>query len=293
MWFAESFPWYPFFTVLSFLWGAATGSFLNVCIYRIPRDESVVKPRSHCPHCNRPIPWYLNIPIFSYLMLRGRCRFCRARITPRYVLVELLVGILFLMVWLKYNVAMGPRPLGVAPTVSAGLVPVLWLYVAGLVLATFVDLEHMIIPDSVSIGGMGAGIIFSALVPAMHGAPTMRDAVIQSGVGLAFGFGLLGAVGKLGAVVFRKPAMGFGDVKLIGAIGAFTGWEGVVFTVVGSSLVGSIVGMSLVLAGGKRMQSRIPYGPYLAVAALVWIFWGQTWWHAYINFLTRPIMPGM
>lgn len=276
--------------MLSFLWGAATGSFLNVCIYRIPRDESVVKPRSHCPHCNQLIPWYLNIPIFSYLMLMGRCRFCKARITPRYVLVELLVAALFLLVWLKYNVVMGARPLGVVPIVSAGLVPVLWLYVSGLVLATFVDFEHMIIPDSVSIGGMIVGVILSPLVPAMHGVDTALAALIQSAIGLALGFGMLWSIGKLGSAIFRKPAMGFGDVKLIGAIGAFTGWQGVLFTVVGSSLVGSVVGISLVLVGGKRMQSRIPYGPYLAVAAVIWIFWGQTWWQAYLDLLTRPAL---
>jgi leader peptidase (prepilin peptidase)/N-methyltransferase len=288
--FTEDFPWYPFFTFLSFLWGAATGSFLNVCIYRIPRDESVVKPRSHCPHCNQLIPWYLNIPIFSYLMLLGRCRFCKARITPRYVLVELLVAALFLLVWMKYNVTMGPRPLGLVPTDSAGLVPVLWLYVSGLVLATFVDFEHFIIPDSCSIGGMVAGLILSALVPAMHDATTVLDSLIQSGIGLALGFGLLWSIGKIGSLIFKKPAMGFGDVKLIGAIGAFTGWQGVLFTVVGSSLVGSIVGISLVVAGGRKMQSRIPYGPYLATAAIIWIFWGQHWWQAYLDFLTRPVL---
>jgi len=288
--FTEDFPWYPFFTFLSFLWGASTGSFLNVCIYRIPRDESVVKPRSHCPHCSELIPWYLNIPIFSYIMLLGRCRFCRARITPRYVLVELLVAILFLLVWLKYNVTIGPRPLGLVPTISAGLVPVLWLYVSGLVLATFVDFEHMIIPDSVSIGGMIVGPILSALVPAMHGVETVLESVMWSAVGLAFGFGMLWSVGKLGSVIFRKPAMGFGDVKLIGAIGAFTGWQGVLFTIVGSSLVGSIVGITLVLVGGKRMQSRIPYGPYLAVAAVIWVLWGQNWWQAYLDLLTGPAL---
>ncbi len=288
--FFEDFPWYPFFTVLSFLWGASLGSFLNVCIYRIPREESVVKPRSHCPHCNELIPWYLNIPIFSYLMLLGRCRFCKVRITPRYVLVELLVAVLFLLVWLKYNITMGPRSLGLVPTVSAGLVPVLWLYVSGLVLGTFVDFEHMIIPDRVSIGGMIAGVILSPLVPAMHGVDTALASLIQSVIGLAFGFGMLWSIGKLGSAIFRKPAMGFGDVKLIGAIGAFTGWQGVLFTIIGSSLVGSIVGMTLVLTGGKRLQSRIPYGPYLAMAAIIWVFWGQNWWQAYIDFLTRPVL---
>ncbi|NQU38816.1 MAG: prepilin peptidase [Lentisphaerae bacterium] len=287
--FSEYFPWYPFFTFLSFFWGAAIGSFLNVCIYRIPRDESVVAPRSHCPHCSKLIPWYLNIPIFSYLMLCGRCRFCKARITPRYVLVELLVALLFLLVWLKFDLLMGARPLGLLPIVSPALVPVYWLFVSGLVLATFVDLEHYIIPDSVSIGGMVAGLILSALVPAMHGVETVLESLIQSVIGLAMGFGLLWSIGKLGSVIFRKPAMGFGDVKLIGAMGAFLGWQAVLFTIIGSSLVGSVIGISLVVGRCKRMQSRLPYGPYLALAAILWIFWGQNWWQLYIDFLTRPV----
>lgn len=284
----EDVPWRLFFGLLSFLWGASIGSFLNVCIYRIPRDESVIKPRSHCPHCGRLIPWYLNIPVISYLVLLGRCRFCKARITPRYVLVELLVALLFLLVWFKYDLVMGQRPLGLMPTVSAALVPVLWLYVSGLVLATFVDFEHFIIPDSVSIGGMVAGVVLSPLVPAMHGADHALGGLIGSGIGLISGFGALWLIGAVGKWIFRKPAMGFGDVKLIGAIGAFTGWQGVVFTIVISSLFGSIVGVALVLTGGKRMQSRIPYGPYLATAAVLWILWGQRWWDAYFSFLMQP-----
>ena len=288
--FAEDFPWYAFFTFLSFLWGASIGSFLNVCIYRIPRDESVIKPRSHCPHCNRLIPWYLNIPIFSYLMIRGRCRFCSARITPRYVLVEWLVGLLFLLVWLKFDLVVGSRALGLMPITNPALVPVYWLFVSGLVLATFVDFEHLIIPDSVSIGGMVIGLILSALVPAMHGVETMPASLVRSAIGLAMGWGILWSIGKLGSIIFRKPAMGFGDVKLIGAMGAFLGWQAVLFTIIGSSLVGSVVGISLVVGRCKRMQSRIPYGPYLALAALLWIFWGQHWWQCYIDFLIRPVL---
>ena len=179
---AEHFPWYPFFTVLSFVWGACVGSFLNVCIYRIPRELSVVKPRSHCPHCSKPIPWYLNIPLFSYIMLRGKCRFCGERITPRYVLVELLVAVLFLLVWFKYAWEGGAPLLGLTgiPWDQWVLVPVYWLFMSGLVLGTFVDFEHLIIPDRVTLGGIVAGLILSALVPAMHGAEYRVDGVARA-----------------------------------------------------------------------------------------------------------------
>ena len=286
---AEHFPWYPFFTVLSFVWGACVGSFLNVCIYRIPRELSVVKPRSHCPHCSKPIPWYLNIPLFSYIMLRGKCRFCGERITPRYVLVELLVAVLFLLVWFKYAWEGGAPLLGLTgiPWDQWVLVPVYWLFMSGLVLGTFVDFEHLIIPDRVTLGGIVAGLILSALVPAMHGAEYRVDGVARAAFGAALGWGMLWSVGKLGSLAFRKPAMGFGDVKLIGAVGAFLGWQAVLFTVVVSSLFGSLVGIGLVVAGQKRMQSRIPYGPYLALGAALWVLWGESWWQAYVNLLTR------
>jgi leader peptidase (prepilin peptidase)/N-methyltransferase len=279
------------FAVLAFVWGACLGSFLNVCIYRIPRELSVVKPRSHCPHCGKMIPWYLNIPLVSYLALRGKCRYCGVAITSRYFVVELLVGVLFLLVWLKFDFQDGTRLLGLVPITDWRLVPVYWLMLSGLVLGTFVDFEHLIIPDRVSLGGIVAGVLLSAAVPSLHGATTVVDALRASALGAAVGWGSLWAVGVIGKLMFRKEAMGFGDVKLLGAIGAFAGWQGVLFTIVGSSLFGSLVGVTLVLTGRKAMQSRIPYGPYLALAALLWVFWGPALVDLYIRLLlpTPPI----
>jgi leader peptidase (prepilin peptidase)/N-methyltransferase len=287
---AINVPWYPFMTALSVAWGACIGSFLNVCIYRIPLEQSVVTPGSHCPSCKQPIKWYQNIPIFAYLFLRGRCARCGIRISPRYILVEALTALLFLLAWLKFGVLDGTRPFGLVPVTDIAVIPVYWLVIMGFVLGTFVDFDHMILPDRVTIGGIVCGLILSALVPSLHGQQSWLGALARSAIGAAFGFGLLWGVATLGEFIFKKEAMGFGDVKLMGAIGAFFGWQGVCFTVLFSSLAGTVVGLALIAGGKKEMQSRIPYGPYLALAALLWMYWGSAWWELYIRFITSSPM---
>jgi leader peptidase (prepilin peptidase)/N-methyltransferase len=276
---------FHFWSLVFFAFGSIVGSFLNVCIHRIPRELSVIAPRSRCPHCSTPIPWHLNIPLLSFLMLRARCKFCGGRIAPRYFLVELLVAVLFLLAWLKFDLQPGDRPLGLVPITDWRLVPIHWLALAGLVLGTFVDFEHLIIPDRVTLGGIVAGLALSALAPSLHGAAGIREALLRSALGAAVGWGALWTVGVVGKAVFKKDAMGFGDVKLLGAIGAFFGWQAVLFTIVVSSLFGSVAGIGLVLTGRKAMQSRIPYGPYLALAAVLWMLWGPTWLQAYLRLL--------
>lgn len=267
--------------------GACVGSFLNVCIYRIPRELSVVRPRSHCPHCNRLIPWYLNVPVLSYLVLRGRCRYCREPISYRYLLVELLTALLFVMIWIQAMPLGASRPLGLTPLDGLVLAPVFWLFAAGLILGTFVDLDHMIIPDRVSLGGIAAGLLLSVVVPAMHQAQSWQIGLLRSAVGMATGWGVLWLVATVGTWIFRKEAMGFGDVKLMGAIGAFLGWRAVLFTLMVSSLLGSVAGAILLAIGNRKLQSRIPYGPYLALAAMLWLFWGIRLWQVYLSLL-RP-----
>lgn len=273
---------YLYLTGLVFWFGACMGSFLNVCIYRIPREESVISPGSHCPHCNKAIRWYNNIPLVSFTVLRARCRDCQGRISPRYVIVETLIALLFVLVWMKA----GPSPvLGMDSIYSFAVIPIFWLAVFGLALGTFVDLEHMIIPDRVSLGGIVLGLLFSTLVPALQGQPDAYGGFISSLLGASIGVGLLWGVAILGKLVFRKDAMGMGDVKLMGAIGAFLGWPAVVFTLMLSSFLGAIFGVSMILAGKKEMQSRIPFGPYIAVAALIWMLWGPVLLRAYLNWL--------
>lgn len=260
-----------YFGLISFLLGACTGSFLNVCIYRVPREESVVRPRSHCPHCGKTIAWYDNIPLVSYFALRARCRHCGGRISPRYVIVELLVAVLFLLIWLQHG-----------PVVRT---PIYWMIAGGLVLGTFVDFEHLIIPDRVTLGGIVAGLVLSPLVPSLHGEETAWRGLAAAAIGAVLGSGLLWVVGALGRLAFKREAMGLGDVKLLGGIGALLGWQAVLFTVVISSMLGAIVGVGLILAGRKQWESRIPYGPYLALAAIVWILRGIEWWRLYVNWM--------
>ena len=168
---------------------------------------------------------------------------------------------------------------------EAWLIPVYGLYVFALLLATFVDLDHMIIPDRVSIGGVIAGLAISPLVPALHGADSWFPALQASAIGAAVGFGSLWAIAVLGEFIFKKEAMGFGDVKLMGAIGAFIGWKGALFTIMFSSVVGAVFGISIVMIKRSSLQLRIPYGPYIAVAAMVWVFWGKLWAELYERWL--------
>ncbi len=279
---------YAYVSFLVFWFGACMGSFLNVCIYRIPREESVVKPRSHCTHCNAEIPWYDNIPLVSFFVLRAQCRKCGGPISARYVVVEALVAVLFVLVWLKFGTLEDYAPLHLTPVYSLPVVFIYWLVVFGLALGTFVDLEHMIIPDRVSLGGMVLGLLFSALVPELHNEADGYGGFLSAFLGAAIGVGILWLVAVLGKLIFRKDAMGMGDVKLMGAIGAFLGWPSVLFTLMVSSFLGAAVGITLVLTGKKAMQSRIPYGPYIALAALIWMLWGPTLWNAYVNWLIPP-----
>jgi leader peptidase (prepilin peptidase)/N-methyltransferase len=261
--------WY--FTVVVFLFGAVWGSFLNVCIYRIPAELSVVKPRSRCPKCMTDLAWKDNIPILGWLFLRGKCRYCNAPISPRYPSIELLTAILFTLVWLVY-----PYQLVVIPYC---------LLVFGLIFGSMVDFDEMWIPDRVTIGGELLGPIFGFLIPAMHGADTRMEGLIASLIGLAVGFGSLWLVSIIGKLILKKDAMGFGDVKLMGCLGAFLGWESVIFIVFVSSLLGTIVGVSFILAGNKEWQSKIPFGPYIALAAILWILGGSELWKLYVEWV--------
>jgi len=270
------------FACFAVFFGACVGSFLNVCIYRIPNELSVVRPRSHCPKCGRMIPWYLNIPVISWLALRGKCAWCKTPISSRYLFVELLTAALFLAVFAAWCT---PEPFGFSPIAQAAQIPVYWLFMGGLILGTFVDFDHFILPDRVTIGGMVAGPILSALVPAMHGETVWWRGLLDSGIGLTIGFCLLLAIGLLGEKVFKKEAMGFGDVKLMGAIGAFLGWKAVLFTLFASSLVGSVVGLLLMALRRAGMKDMIPFGPYLALGSLLWLFWGERLLMLYLAFM--------
>ena len=347
---------FVFWSVVFFVFGTVVGSFLNVCIHRMPLDLSLAKPGSQCPKCGFTIPWRLNIPIISWLWLRGRCRQCAVSISPRYLGVELLTGLAFLASWLAFG----------AQTTPGVLLAVTWGFVlAGLIVATFIDFEHFIIPDQITLGGVAVGFIVSAGLPALHHVTRPADSLMASGLGILVGAGSVFAVLQLGKLLFGKirvpleegesatftesalhlpdeivpfeeiffrnsdtirlhakrlelvdrchmnidvalspkrlligdksfdpetisfikvesdelviprEAMGFGDVKFMAAIGAFVGWQGALFSLMASAVVGATVGVGLMAIGRKEWSDRLPYGPYISLAAVIWIFFGE------------------
>ena len=271
--------YFTVFACFAFALGACVASFLNVCIWRLPREESVVRPGSHCPKCNAPIKWYQNIPIVSWCCLRGRCANCHQPISIRYTVVELLGGVLFLMAYLQWAMPSILRQmpiLGLVPASDMWLVAAEWLVITGLILGSFIDLEHFYLPDRVTIGGMVLGVPLSFLVPELQCQTDRLIALYWSLGGMTVGFLFLWGVGAFFSKLFKKEALGFGDVKLIGAVGAFFGPVAVLFTTILSSLVGSIIGLILVARGRAKLGgfTAVPYGPFLAIGALVWMYWG-------------------
>jgi len=344
---------FHFWSAAFFVFGPIVGSFLNVCIHRMPLGESVVSPPSHCPHCTYSIPWYLNIPLVTWTYLRGKCRNCGAPISARYFLVELLTAVTFLAFWLAFG------------RQSAALALIYAIFLAGLIAATFIDFEHFIIPDEITIGGTAVGFLCSFLYPRLHGQTSLAGGMQASFLGMAVGAGLIYGIlrlGKLafgrhklelpentkivftetalqlpdreipyedvfyrqsdtialqartvelvdrcyrdvqvrlspsklkigeeslnpeevpfleatsGQIVLPREAMGLGDVKFMAAIGAFLGWKSVIFSLMVSSIIGSIVGVSLIVMGRQAWSSRLPYGPYIALAAAIWVFGGR------------------
>ncbi len=349
---------FHFWSLCFFTFGCMVGSFLNVCIYRMPLDLSVVSPPSHCPHCKYAIPFYLNIPLVTWLALQGRCKNCRAPISSRYFIVELVTGLAFLSCWLAF----GDRDNSFHSMLTA---LVYGIFLAGLICATFIDFEHFIIPDEVTLGGIGFGFAVSFLLPSLHNVRTNAEGMFQGFLGIVVGAGIIYAVLRLGKLLFGRQklklppatkiiftetavclpdqeipyeelfyrksdtvvlqahtvelvdrcyrdvtvrlstaalqigdekinpadvayletvseaitlpreAMGFGDVKFMGAIGAFIGWQGAVFSLMVSSLLGAAVGTVLIVMGKREWSSRMPYGPYIAAAAVIYLFGGK------------------
>lgn len=267
--------------IFAMLFGACIGSFLNVCIYRIPLELSVVKPRSFCPECKTPIPFWHNIPLLSWLLLGGKCRNCKARISIRYFIVEALTALLFGMVFLKWEPAAALLKMDVV--FSPLLLPVYMAFAASLVCAAVIDIDHYILPDRITIGGTVAGLVLSPLLPEMQGTELWSTALLRSVIGAVVGFGVLYAISIIGRLVYKKDAMGFGDVKLMAMFGAFFGWKAIPFILFTGALTGSVAGFSLILMKRRDAGGIIPFGPFLCFGALLWLFWGNTLWDAYWN----------
>lgn len=359
---------FHFWTIVFFTFGSMVGSFLNVCIHRMPLDQSVIRPRSHCPTCGYAIPWFLNIPIVTWLYLRGKCANCRSSISVRYVLVELLTGVCCATCWIIF----GP--------ISGALAVVHCLVLAGFIVATLIDIEHIIIPDEITIGGMVAGFLLSVAVPAMHNTDNRAESLRASFIGIVIGGGLVYLILRGGKMAFGKErvnlapdskitftetalklpdkdlpyeeifyrksdfilihaktvemedrcywnttirltpeelkigeetfdpehvphmdvvtselilpreAMGFGDVKFMAAIGAFFGWQATIFALMFSAVLGTLASFGAIAIRRAEWSSRIPYGPYIAVAAVIYMFLPpnlQAAWREYLSVFTQ------
>jgi leader peptidase (prepilin peptidase) / N-methyltransferase len=241
-------------TLFSFLFGLALGSFLNVCIYRIPLKKSIIYPPSSCPQCNARIRFYDNIPLLSYILLLGKCRSCRHPIAIRYPTVELITGLLSLALFIRY---------GLSPQYFLFL-----FFMAALIVISFIDLDHQIIPDVISLPGILLGLTF-ALLQWTH------ISWIESIIGAAAGGGFLYLIAVLFERLTKREGMGFGDVKLLAMIGAWMGWRTLPFIILISSLVGTIIGGGALLVSRRGLRVKIPFGPFLALGALMYFFFGN------------------
>jgi len=236
-----------------FIFGACIGSFLNVCIYRLPHSKSIVYPPSACPGCDTPIQFYDNIPILSYLLLRGKCRRCQTVISIRYPLVELMVGLFAVCVYLKFGLTLEAL--------------IIFFLIASLVVITFIDIDHRIIPDVISLPGIPLGFAASFFLPAIT--------YVDSLLGILVGGGSLLLVAWVYSLITHKEGMGGGDIKLLAMIGAFVGWKGVLLTIFLSSAIGTLCGLMVMIRSGKNMKLAIPFGPFLAIGAMIYIFFGK------------------
>lgn len=359
------------FPIAAFVMGACVGSFLNVVIYRVPLGLSVNEPkRSFCPDCKTQIPGWLNIPLVTWVMLHGKCRWCKKPISPRYFVVELLTAVCFLAAWQAFS-----GTLGYGPAIAY------WVLLALLIAATFIDFDHFIIPDSITIGGLGAGLVASLAFPALHGEASHWRGLWLGVVGAAAGYGLLWAVVNLGKLAFGRlryrfdepadwsisqpdpeenpvikigedemewdevfyrdsdrlvmtvteveingesidsnelviqgeevragdrswkledvksisgqcvtatvprEAMGFGDVKFIAMIGAFLGWQAVLFTVFAASIIGAVIGLLQKFVAREAWSRPLPFGPYLTLGAILWLFIGPAFMAWYLGIM--------
>lgn len=248
--------WFAY--LVAALFGACIGSFLNVCIYRLPLGRSVVAPRSHCPRCRRLISWYDNIPVLSYIVLQGECRHCKGRISPRYIIVEVLTTVLSVGTYIHFQ------------NIAEYLIYFCFL-VAPLLVVTFIDLEHRLIPDVISLPGIVAGAM--ARLAFMHGAltPVLIDIIL----GILVGGGFLCVVGLGYEWLKKQEGLGGGDVKLACMLGAFFGWKAIIFILLVSSVLGSIVGLFLIFVFKKGLKYAMPFGPFIVAAAYIYLFWGE------------------
>lgn len=260
--------------IIAFMLGSVLGSFYNVVIYRLPLGQSIVRPASRCPACGHAIAAYDNIPLVSYLLLGGRCRSCKSSISLRYPLVEGTSGLLALLLFRRY---------GLHPQL-----PIEFIFCSLLLIITMIDIDTFLIPDVLSLPGILLGLAFSFLTTrhllSDHLPPFLWwETPVGSLLGIVLGGGIFYLIATGYAFLRHKEGLGGGDIKLLGMIGAFTGWKGVVFTILASSVSGMIIALPLMWKSGKGLGSALPFGPFLAFGAGAYIFWGEPLIHWYLT----------
>jgi len=248
--------------ILIFILGLIVGSFSNVCICRIPGNESIIYPASHCPKCRSKIKPVDNIPLISYILLKGRCRNCKNKISIQYPIVELLTGLIYLVIYQTYG-------LGVQTLIYI-------ILSSALVIIAFIDLNEQIVPDVISLPGIVIGFIVSFFVPYIS--------FINSGLGILVGGGIILIIGMAGSLIFKKEAMGGGDVKLAAMIGAFLGWRYVIISLFLGFFLGALAGIILIMSKIKSKEDTVPFGPFIVLGSFITLLWGEKIISWYIGF---------
>ena len=243
-----------FLNFFAFIFGAVVGSFLNVCIFRLPAKISIIKPLSQCPHCQHPIRFYDNIPLISYAVLKGKCRDCGGKISWRYPLVELLTAVLSLFLFIKFGLTLNFL--------------IHFIFVSVLIIIAFIDLDHQIIPDVLTLPGIP--IFFLLAVFIVKDVPWL-----EALIGLLVGGGVLFGIAFVYELITKREGMGGGDIKLLAMIGGFLGWKSLIFILLFSSFSGAIIGIAVMIIKKQDMKYAVPFGPFLSAAAVAYLFWGD------------------
>jgi len=254
--------YYGINAILIFILGLIVGSFSNVCIYRIPRNESMIYPASHCPKCRSSIKPIDNIPLLSYILLKGKCRNCGSKIPIQYPVVESLTGIIYIFIFLIYGLTL------------QSLIYI--ILSSALIIIAFIDLNEQIVPDIISLPGIAIGLILSFFVPYIS--------FINSFLGVVVGGGIIFIIGLAGSVIFKKEAMGGGDVKLAAMIGAFLGWKYTIISLFLGFFLGALVGIFLILSKIKSKEDMVPFGPFIALGSFITFLWGEKILLWYVGF---------
>jgi len=254
--------YYGINVALIFILGLIVGSFSNVCIYRIPRNESIIYPASHCPKCCSKIKPVDNIPLLSYILLKGRCRNCKSKISIQYPIVEFLTGLTYLIIYLIYGLSI------------QSLIYI--ILSSALIIIAFIDLNEQIVPDVISLPGIIIGLILSFFVPYITYA--------NSSLGVVVGGGIILIIGLAGSALFKKEAMGGGDVKLAAMIGAFLGWRYIIISLFLGFFLGALAGIVLILSKIKSREDVVPFGPFIVLGSFITLLWGEKIISWYIGF---------